>query len=44
MLLERIKLVNFRQFRNESIQFANGENGKNVTIIMNVTNKSKTSQ
>ena len=42
MLLERIKLVNFRQFRNESIQFANGENGKNVTIILGENGTGKT--
>ena len=34
MLLESIKLHNFRQFRDESIDFAQGENGKNVTIIL----------
>lgn len=33
MLLESIKLENFRQFRNESIDFAQGQDGKNVTII-----------
>ena len=33
MLLKSIKLENFRQFRNESIDFAQGENGKNVTIM-----------
>ena len=34
MLLKSIKLVNFRQFLNEEIAFASGENGKNVTIIL----------
>ena len=34
MLLQSIKLVNFRQFRNESIDFAEGADGKNVTIII----------
>ena len=34
MLLESIKLENFRQFRNESIDFAQGQDGKNVTIII----------
>lgn len=34
MLLESITLENFRQFRHESIDFAQGENGKNVTIII----------
>lgn len=28
MLLESITLENFRQFRHESIDFAQGENGK----------------
>ena len=32
MLLQSIKLENFRQFRNESIDFADGSDGKNVTI------------
>lgn len=40
MLLESIKLENFRQFRNESIDFAQGQDGKNVTII---TSKNRTS-
>ena len=34
MLLESITLENFRQFRHESIDFAQGDNGKNVTIII----------
>lgn len=34
MLLESIKLENFRQFRNEYIEFAQGADGKNVTIII----------
>ena len=34
MLLQSIKLENFRQFRNESIDFADGSDGKNVTIII----------
>ncbi len=42
MLLESIKLVNFRQFRNESIDFASGENGKNVTIIIGENGTGKT--
>ena len=42
MLLESIKLKNFRQFRNESIDFANGENGKNVTIIIGENGTGKT--
>lgn len=42
MLLESIKLKNFRQFRNESISFANGDNGKNVTIIIGENGTGKT--
>ena len=39
MLLKSIKLENFRQFRNESIDFAQGEGGKNVTIIIGENGK-----
>ncbi|WP_418790945.1 AAA family ATPase [Phosphitispora sp. TUW77] len=42
MLLKSIKLENFRQFRNESIDFASGENGKNVTIIIGENGTGKT--
>lgn len=42
MLLESIKLENFRQFRHESIDFAQGENGKNVTIIIGENGTGKT--
>ncbi|MCI8713466.1 MAG: AAA family ATPase [Ruminococcus sp.] len=42
MLLESIKLHNFRQFRDESIDFARGENGKNVTIIIGENGTGKT--
>lgn len=42
MLLESIKLHNFRQFRDESIEFARGENGKNVTIIIGEIGTGKT--
>ena len=42
MLLQSIKLVNFRQFRNESIDFADGSNGKNVTIIIGENGTGKT--
>lgn len=42
MLLESIKLHNFRQFRDESIDFARGENGKNVTIIIGEIGTGKT--
>ena len=34
MLIESIKLQNFRQFQNEFISFADGADGKNVTIIL----------
>lgn len=34
MLIESIKLENFRQFQNESITFADGSDGKNVTQIL----------
>jgi len=42
MLLESIKLENFRQFRNESIVFAQGTGGKNVTIIIGENGTGKT--
>lgn len=42
MLLESIKLQNFRQFRNEAINFAKGEDGKNVTIIIGENGTGKT--
>lgn len=42
MLLESIKLENFRQFRNESIDFAQGTDGKNVTIIIGENGTGKT--
>ena len=42
MQLESIKLQNFRQFRNESLDFAQGENGKNVTIIIGENGTGKT--
>lgn len=42
MLLKSIKLENFRQFRNESIDFAQGENGKNITIIIGENGTGKT--
>lgn len=42
MLLESIKLVNFRQFRDESIDFAQGKDGKNVTIIIGENGTGKT--
>ena len=42
MLLESIKLENFRQFRNESIDFAKGKDGKNVTIIIGENGTGKT--
>jgi DNA sulfur modification protein DndD len=42
VLLQSIKLENFRQFRNESIDFADGNNGKNVTIIIGENGTGKT--
>ena len=42
MLLQSIKLTNFRQFRDEEIVFASGENGKNVTIILGENGTGKT--
>ena len=42
MLLESIKLENFRQFRNEYIKFAQGIDGKNVTIIKGNNGTGKT--
>lgn len=42
MLLESIKLENFRQFRNEYIEFAQGADGKNVTIIIGDNGTGKT--
>lgn len=42
MLLKSIKLENFRQFCNESIDFAQGEGGKNVTIIIGENGTGKT--
>ena len=42
MLLKSIKLENFRQFRNESIDFDQGEGGKNVTIIIGENGTGKT--
>ena len=42
MLLESIKLENFRQFRNEYIKFAQGMDGKNVTIIIGDNGAGKT--
>ena len=42
MLLKSIELKNFRQFRSESIDFAQGEGGKNVTIIIGEIGTGKT--
>lgn len=42
MLLEKITLENFRQFRNESVEFASGKDGKNVTIIIGDNGTGKT--
>ena len=42
MLLQSIKLKNFRQFKDEFIDFAQGQNGKNVTIIIGENGTGKT--
>ena len=42
MLLQSIKLTNFRQFRDEEIVFASGADGKNVTIILGENGTGKT--
>lgn len=42
MLLRSIKLKNFRQFKRGEIDFASGENGKNVTIILGENGTGKT--
>lgn len=42
MLLESITLHNFRQFRDEKVDFAQGESGKNVTIIIGENGTGKT--
>ena len=42
MLLQSIKLTNFRQFRDEEIVFASGTSGKNVTIILGENGTGKT--
>ena len=42
MLLQSIKLINFRQFRKEQITFADGTDGKNVTIILGENGTGKT--
>ena len=42
MLLQSIKLKNFRQFRDEEISFADGSDGKNVTIVLGDNGSGKT--
>ena len=42
MLLQSIKLKNFRQFCDEQIAFADGKDGKNVTIILGENGTGKT--
>ena len=42
MLLQSIKLKNFRQFRDEFIDFAEGQDVKNVTIIIGENGTGKT--
>lgn len=43
MILKSIKLKNFRQFRDEYVEFAQGDDGKNVTIIIGEIGTGKTS-
>lgn len=42
MLLESIRLENFRQFKKAEINFASGDDGRNVTIIMGENGTGKT--
>lgn len=42
MLLKSIELINFRQFKHENISFANGKDGKNVTLIIGENGTGKT--
>lgn len=42
MIIESIKLENFRQFQDEYIEFADGTNSKNVTIILGENGSGKT--
>ena len=43
MLLKSIKLKNFRQFKEEYLEFALGNDGKNVTIVLGENGTGKTS-
>ncbi len=42
MLLKSIQLTNFRQFTDATLTFAQGENGKNVTIVIGDNGSGKT--
>ncbi len=42
MIIKSIKLSNFRQFRDETIFFAEGEDGKNVTLMIGDNGSGKT--
>ena len=42
MLIKSIRLQNFRQFRDCSIRFATGEDGRNVTICLGDNGSGKT--
>ena len=42
MLLESISLLNFRQFKDATVEFASGADGKNVTIILGENGTGKT--
>lgn len=42
MRLKSLKLENYRQFKNETIDFAQGDDGKNVTIVLGQNGAGKT--
>lgn len=42
MLLKSIKLSNFRQFKDSTISFADGSDGRNVTLIFGDNGSGKT--
>ena len=42
MLLKSIKLHNFRQFKEEILEFASGEDGRNVTLVLGENGTGKT--
>lgn len=42
MQLKKLTMQNFRQFKNETIEFAQGKDGKNVTIVIGENGSGKT--